>query len=59
MDVKNIDNNTTEVKSCACRFAKEDNRIGECEYLCPIHQEEFILSLYNSQSIQRTSSANE
>jgi len=42
----------TNVKSCVCRYAKEDERIGECEYLCPKHQEEFILSLYNSSRIQ-------
>ena len=39
----------THVKSCACRFSEEDDEIGVCEYLCPNHQEEFILQLYNSQ----------
>ena len=40
----------TRVKSCACRFSDEDENIGLCEYLCPNHQEEFILQLYNSQA---------
>ena len=39
---------TVRVRGCGCRFRMIDK--GErCEYLCSDHQNQFILTLFNSQ----------